>query len=265
MGKLLSPGYVKPIVGGLVGLAVVQLSSLYVQNQRETDLRDRCRSHMYELGLSVIAYRESHSGAYPRGTVDSPALPPDRRLGWITSVSSYFDESQGFSPAFDRSAAWDSRRNLDAASPRPGPGILSFGQLRCPAAVALAQPGESHYVGITGLGPDSPGLAASHPRAGVFAYDRVTHTSDIKDGLAQTMMLAETVDHPGPWPSAAATLRPVDPARIPYLGPGRPFGGSHPGGAHVVMADGSVQFLATTTAPRIIEDLSTIAGTVGPP
>src|SRR5262249_35803766 len=88
-----------------------------------------------------------------------------------------------------------------------------------------------------------------------------TLMSDITDGASTTMMLAETTMANGPWTAGGpSTVRGLDPARRPYLGPGRQFGGSHQGGAMVAFADGSVRFLRGTIASEVIERLSTVAG-----
>jgi prepilin-type processing-associated H-X9-DG protein len=119
----------------------------------------------------------------------------------------------------------------------------------------------THYVGISGVGLDSPTLPKGHPRAGVFGYDRRTSVSDIKDGLSSTMMLAETAVNIGPWTAGGpTTMRALDPVRKPYIGPGRPFGGNHRGGLNVAFADGSVRFLRETIDPKVFEALSTVAG-----
>jgi prepilin-type processing-associated H-X9-DG protein len=117
------------------------------------------------------------------------------------------------------------------------------------------------YVGIAGLGTDAPSLPIGHRRAGIFGYDRQTRMVDISDGASTTMMLAETRVTNGPWTAGGpATVRGLDPRRQPYLGRGQQFGGSHPGGAMVAFADGSVRFLHETIDARVFEALSTIAG-----
>jgi prepilin-type processing-associated H-X9-DG protein len=55
-------------------------------------------------------------------------------------------------------------------------------------------------------------------------------------------------------------LRGLDPAATPYVGPGRSFGGCHPGGVYIAMADGSVLFRKDTIDPAIFRALLTLAG-----
>src|SRR5262249_15130062 len=136
--------------------------------------------------------------------------------------------------------------------------------LSCPAGPdrdVRGRPSSTSYVGIAGLGPDAPRLPVNDPRAGIFGYDRHTRPADIKDGASTTMMIAEAASANGPWTAGGpATVRGLDPARRPYIGPGRQFGGNHVGGAMVMFADGSVRFVGELVDPKVFEALSTIAG-----
>lgn len=75
------------------------------------------------------------------------------------------------------------------------------------------------------------------------------------------MVIIETAAANGPWRAAGPpTMRALDPARLPYLGKRRQFGGLHRSGALVGFADGSVRFIRESVEPRVFESLSTIAG-----
>ncbi len=85
--------------------------------------------------------------------------------------------------------------------------------------------------------------------------------SDITDGAANTMMVAETGRVSGSWLQAGpATVRGLDPASQPYIGVGRQFGGQHGGGVLVAMADGSVRRIDVSISPKVFEAISTMAG-----
>jgi prepilin-type processing-associated H-X9-DG protein len=84
---------------------------------------------------------------------------------------------------------------------------------------------------------------------------------DIKDGTGATLAVIETASANGPWTAGGPpTVRGLDPGRQPYLGRGRQFGGTHPGGAMALFADGSVRFLRESIDPKTFEALATIAG-----
>jgi prepilin-type processing-associated H-X9-DG protein len=128
------------------------------------------------------------------------------------------------------------------------------------------------YVGVAGVGTDAPSLPAGHRNAGVFGYDRRTALADVKDGTSNTLLILESARDNGPWARGGpATLRGLDRTDSPYLGTGRPFGGTHfaenilfwrgrSTGCNAAMADGSVRFLQEAIAPRVLEALATIAG-----
>ena len=131
--------------------------------------------------------------------------------------------------------------------------------MRCPSTHLDADQRSSSvmsYVGIAGLGSDTPWLPIRHPRAGIFGYDRQTRVNELKDGTSTTMLLAETAVDNGIWSAGgSATVRGLDPSRQPYIGPGLQFGG-----LMVAFADGSVRFIKETIAPKIFEVLSRVAG-----
>jgi prepilin-type processing-associated H-X9-DG protein len=98
-------------------------------------------------------------------------------------------------------------------------------------------------------------------RAGVFGYERQTSLADITDGAAVTMIVAESGRARGSWLAAGpATVRGLDTAELPYVGPGCQFGGLHPNGMYVAFVDGSVRFVSDTINPRFLEASSTVAG-----
>jgi prepilin-type processing-associated H-X9-DG protein len=140
--------------------------------------------------------------------------------------------------------------------------------LVCPAAVATKPAqgdGLLYYPGMAGVGPNAATKAFDEPGAGLFRYDAPTRVADVKKGLANTLVLLETADRPGPWIAGGPTsVRPLDPAREPYLGPGRPFGGTHFGGANAAFADGSGRFLSNSISPDVLERLACIAEPGGP-
>jgi Protein of unknown function (DUF1559) len=128
------------------------------------------------------------------------------------------------------------------------------------------------YLGVAGLGADAPSRPAADRRAGVFGYDRRTPLAAVTDGLSHTLMILESARDNGPWARGGpSTVRGLDPAGRPYLGTGRPFGGTHFAenglfrrggsvGCNAGVADGSVRFLAEAIAPEVLEALATVAG-----
>ncbi len=241
-----------------------------IGDAREVAHRKECESNLRQIGLSLHQFATTNE-EFPVGSRASVKVAPDMRLGWLFVVLDFIDQNRCLEQ-FDPDEPYDSPTNAEPiVECQEDSGRVTREKLpvqevkifRCPSRPILATRAarlKADIVGITGLGPDSASLPTSHPRAGVFGSDRHVRFGDIQDGLSQTMMIAETSVTTGPWTSAAATLRAVDPARRPYLGPGRDFGGNHADGGLVSMVDGSVKFVRDSTDPKVFEALSTIAG-----
>jgi hypothetical protein len=181
-------------------------------------------------------------------------LAPDARSSWYASILREIEEEELFDK-MDRTRPWNSDGNRVVACTR-------IGVLNCPksrrAAPTAVQP--TNYIGIAGLGTDSPFMPKTDARAGVFGYDRTTTVADIKDGTSTTIMLAETGRVIGSWlQGGPATVRGLDPAQLPYIGPGCQFGGLHRR-ACIAMANGSVHWISDRIDAKVFEAMSTIAG-----
>lgn len=249
---------------GVVALAAMAAGGvLSLQRSSEAAHRTQCRSNLAQVALGLIQYADVYD-SFPAGTVANDRLRPEKRLSWLVAVWSFMEQWLWL---LDWSAPWDADSNRVTRGrgveeePRA---IGRLGTLTCPAASGSAKehmPGWTWYVGIAGVGTDAPGLPNGHPRAGVFGYDRQTAPRDNKDGASHTLLLAETGVGNGPWTAGGPpTVRGLDPARKPYVGPRRQFGGTHRGGLQVVLADGSVRFLNETINPDVFEALSTVSG-----
>lgn len=242
--------------------AVMMSAYVWIGAGREAGAHHTCSNNLKQIGLGLHNYASVHN-AFPYGTIVNEGLPPQRRLGWLVGLMSYIEQ---WFWIFNQSRPWDDDENrvTRGRGVEGEPTVVArVAVLACPNAhepEPAPMPGLTSYVGITGLGLDAASLPKGDPRAGLFGYDRQTSLGDIRDGLAATMVVAETTER-GPWTAGGThTLRGLDPARLPYLGRDRQFGGNHPDGALVLFADGSVRTLRETTNPRVFEALATIAG-----
>lgn len=250
------------VMGGVTAVGTVEV----VRGFREDARRRQCANHLRQLGLGLHNYHEVF-GAFPPGTLPNPALPPERRLSWIVvGWSSGIGDGQ-IRPNIDRTRPWDDPLNRPPTgySGNDRPAAMSEMVFpACPSGPDAGPGGDGSlldHVGIAGVGLDAPALPKGHPRAGVFGYDRVTTLAEIIDGTSGTMMVVETARDNGPWTAGGpSSVRGLDPARTPYVGKGRQFGGLHAGGCNVLFADGSVHFVREPVDTRMFERLATIAG-----
>jgi hypothetical protein len=251
---------------------------------RDAAARTQCQNNLKQIGLALHNYYDS-CGSFPSAAIPNDALSCGQRLSWLVDTVPYMEQLRW---RIDRTQAWDSEKNripkgpdydtdLYSEGPEKPLGELKF--LRCPANPAVAAPdsaGLTDYVGISGVGKDAAELALGYPGAGFFGCDRKMKLEDIKDGTANTIMVAETNLANGPWTAGGfPTVRGLDPSGRPYLGAGGQFGSGHRSCqgwfsptvvTHVVYADGSVRALTNSVSPQVLEALATIAGgeEVGP-
>jgi prepilin-type processing-associated H-X9-DG protein len=238
----------------VVGLLVLVYTTLQVRSQRLA-----CENNLRRIGAAVLNYHTTNN-VFPPGALPNAALPPERRLSWLAALPPFLEQKAKDSPRMqilygelDLSEAWDSGANAAVArSTAP--------LCRCPAH-AFEDPrvaaGNTDYVGLAGVGRDAAELPITDPNAGIFGYDRTVRLDDLKAGASETLLAAETGRDNGPWIAGGpATVRGIDPADVPHVGPGRAFGGLHAGGLNVLFADGSAEFMGNEVSPQFFETLT---------
>jgi hypothetical protein len=238
-----------------VGLAIVFAFAAALQRAGERGVEGRCQTNMHNVTLAILGYCNQKS-AFPSGTWPNPELAHEERISWCGAVLNFLDFSLP-APGLDLDKPWN------AVGINHSVAHIRIRELACPelAPVGSGLPQPTSYIGIAGVGADAPLLPTSDRRAGVFGYDRKTTMADIKDGTANTMLIAETASVSGSWmQGGTATVRGLDPAKKPYIGPGRQFGGLHRGSVCVAMADGAVRIVNDSISPNVFEALSTMAG-----
>jgi hypothetical protein len=113
---------------------------------------------------------------------------------------------------------------------------------------------------MAGVGRDAAGLTQNQPRAGIWGFDRATAPAQLTH---RTILLMETGRNIGFWTAGGpATVRGLDPADRPLLGPGGQFAGLHPGGGNTAFDDGSVTFTATTISADVLTAMTVIGDSV---
>ncbi len=242
---------VAPVPSAEGGLAVPVLVALLlpaVQQAREAARRMESSNNMKMLGLSMHNYHDAYRHL-PIGTVPNEKLKsPEDRLSFLYSILP-FHEHNDIYDLMDREKGWTDEANREFAQMQifsySNPGYGSEGA-------------STHYVGIAGVGKDAPKLPVNSPRAGMFGYDRKVRFTDVKDGLSNTAMMAETTDQDVPWAKGGATIRAL--TQEPYINGPDGIGGPFSGGCHILMGDGSVRFVSETGDPEVMKALSTIRG-----
>lgn len=238
--------------GAFVGAPVmVALLLPAVQAAREAARRTESKNHIKQLLLAMHNYHDVHK-SFPQGTHPNPGLKPDKRLSWQTDLLPFLE----YKPIYDLidfKKAWDDPANKMAVD---SPLALFINPSLGPQK-ANGFP-VTEYVGMAGVGADGPMLPVTSPRAGVFAYDRVTRLDDIKDGTSTTIAISECNKDLGSWAAGGrATIRSL--TKKPYIDGPDGLGG-HPEGCVMGFADGSVRFISKSIDAQTLEALMTING-----
>jgi prepilin-type processing-associated H-X9-DG protein len=269
-------GVVKIALAALAVLIFVGLFLAWIPRARESASRLRCQENQRLVGWFALwdytdrptvfggkdrpkqlgDIRPAAGTLFPPGTVPNAGLPPEERQSLYVILLPHFGQVE-LARRFDPKLPWGADPNRAAA-------CIPLTTLVCPSYYKPHPPDEpapTNYVASAGVGADAARLPVEDPRAGLFRYDGRTPVGAVRDGLSHTMVLTETSWQVGPWAAGGPpTLRGVDPATQPYLGVGRPFGGTHPNGANVIYADGSIRFVAESISPKVFEAFATIAG-----
>jgi hypothetical protein len=236
----------------------------------------QCANNLKQIALALQNYADTYTPGQssegrtqglPAGTVPNPALAPEQRLSWYVEVLPFLEQQNLYS-TIDRRKGWEDSANETAVR-------LHLRMLYCPdwgREKDLDPPYLTAYLGVAGQGADAATLPAGDPRVGVFGYDRCTSLDEIKDGTSRTLLILESARDNGAWAQGGAgTVRGLVSGEQPYLGSGRPFGGTHFAentvfgrgksiGCNAALADGAVRFLNESIAPPVLEALVTIAG-----
>jgi prepilin-type N-terminal cleavage/methylation domain-containing protein/prepilin-type processing-associated H-X9-DG protein len=239
------------IIAILIGLLLPS-----VRNVRGSANRMQCSNNLKQQMLAFHNYNDTHGHFPPYQVKRIPAgfigEVPEERLSVMVALLPYLERENVFRQ-FDLEKGYEG--NLKPAQTR-------INVFECPG-VPKSNPDDAvtHYVALAGIGLDAAKQPLDTSGNGFLGYDRITSLDKIKDGLSNTIGLMETNSQIGPWARGGnATIRGLDPTDLPWSGPQRPFGGNHPGGLNVAMADGSVRFLRDSLDLKKLKAAITIAG-----
>jgi len=206
-------------------------------------------SRLRDLGTQLLA-RAKRDGHFLPGTVAGD-LPPSNRFSWQAVLAAEMAPN-GPAPLWER--GWRDPLNDRFVRRR----LVEFQNPRVRDLTGADSYPATHFVGVAGVGADAAELPASDSRAGIFGTDRKTRLEDVRDGLANTMLVAGVDRELGSWASGgAATVRSFN--HEPYINGPDGFGTGDPNQMFVLMADGSVRSISKDTDPRIVRRMAAMA------
>lgn len=230
------------------------------------------RNGIMELANALRRYSGEKQG-FPRGTIGTDR--PDLRLSWFVDVLPYLtgtDYAGLAKPLVDKGLSWRDKE-FETVAALHIPAFVNTATATNTPRVQLTSVRESlgatHFVGVSGLGLDSPTFAVgSDPgKFGVFGYNRATKITDIKDGPENTIAVIQVPStSQGPWVAGGgSTVRGVPDGENPVESfvSGEfenPATKKKEKGTMAIMADGKVRFIPATIKPETFRALCTIAG-----
>lgn len=261
-----------------------------VQQARAAARRSQCKNNMKQIGTAMHNYHEALSilpmGSHVRGpawgslvyllpfmdqvqayeTVDFDQPDCCQMVISYQSMSPALPEPQSLKlPAYQCPSDPNSGRELLSGPTGPNPGSGNCGRL---------VPG--NYLGVSGdFGNSFPACFSTHTTNGNGIFYSQSHTRfrDITDGTSQTLAYGERGLPSGlgwGWVKCGGSeceqyLSVQDGLVAPQNAPSNAvnvssFWSWHSGGAHFLMADGSVHFLSLSLSQSILESLSTREG-----
>lgn len=247
-GRHSAPGMPVGNIGSAAAVPVlVALLLPAVQQAREAARRTQSANNLKQIGLAMHNYHDVWR-KLPQGTVENTDLTPDERLSWAVPILPYMEQNRLYE-TIDMKSGWQSESNKQIAKTV----VPTFINPSQNTATGM------HYVGISGVGPDSANLPTTDKNAGIFGYNRTTRFRDILDGTSYTVMITDSSKPASSFlKGGPESIRGF--SRKPYINGPDGIGSPHRGGLQVLMADGSVRFISENVDPKVLEAMATKAG-----
>lgn len=263
-----------------------------VQQARSSARRVECANKLRQLGVAFLNFETDHQH-FPSGKTDIREIPKRGEMSWLVALLPYIEQTE----LWDRSAAAFEANPLPYFNPPHSPLGKAVAAFTCPEDPRVEHPqsasslggayaGLTSYLGISGVD--------HRDRDGVFYFGSAVRFADITDGSSNTLAIGERPPSSdfnyGWWYTGAGQdgtgnvdmvmgveERVAGPAShfagrgcpdVSHFSDGNPdkfcdalhFWSLHPGGgAHFVLADGSVRFMSYSSA-YILKAMATRSG-----
>eukprot|EP00456_Euglypha_rotunda_P059494 TRINITY_DN496_c1_g1_i3.p1 TRINITY_DN496_c1_g1~~TRINITY_DN496_c1_g1_i3.p1 ORF type:complete len:310 (-),score=34.13 TRINITY_DN496_c1_g1_i3:1392-2321(-) len=284
------------LVEALVVMAVISLLLALllpaVQQAREAARKLQCRSQLKQLGLALHSYHDAHL-TFPISTSYTHSVGPQSiSRSWLQCLLPYIELGNLYQQIDPAKTVEVQRLPAETAIPLlicPSSGDYGRWNLRADVpddwvlgvtnykSCAGSNWGWGQYVAPSAGGRFPGSTDGLNEGNGLICEGRngcvLTRASDITDGLSNTFAIGETVAGWTKWAwwysNNATTGTCAIRLNVSTIPGGYDiadwqntygFMSRHVGGAHFVMADGSVRFISENTYPGLYSALATIQG-----
>jgi prepilin-type N-terminal cleavage/methylation domain-containing protein/prepilin-type processing-associated H-X9-DG protein len=252
------------VIGVLAGMLLPA-----VQHVRESARRTTCANNVRQAAAGIAAY-ESARRTLPPGSDQlprQPDLPAGTQFAWSALILPYIEQA-ALANRFDYAKSWNATGGNDAAAD------TSVGAYVCPTG-RVQSVGKADYGGVSGsvIVSEGKSVGVVGVANGLLVPVDTTRqdpvqATEVTDGLAQTLMVAESVDRCDPAVAAEIGFTYGRWAWVNHFAqsaayitmPGSDIRSHHTGGATVAFGDGHVALLGNATAPAVLAALCTRSG-----
>jgi prepilin-type N-terminal cleavage/methylation domain-containing protein/prepilin-type processing-associated H-X9-DG protein len=257
-----------------------------IQKAREAANRASCQNNLKNIGIALMNYQHSNR-AFPPGAKTTTMPTGTVSHSWGTLLLPFIDQ-ESLEKQYNYAVNW-SANTATIAFPVRAYHCASSPSPRVNPATSIAT---TDYAAVAGVAPEAwaAGVAlppGNPPRpAGIMSVDVAVRLSELIDGASNTIAIVEIGGRPqlmrgigpipGPSPPGAGWADPANMMTVQGddgVSPPPSIGNCainctnfdeiysfHPGGAHVVFADGSVRQLSPGVNTRVVAALATFAG-----
>lgn len=234
-----------------------------VQGCREAARRAQCKNSLCQIGLAIHNYEMAHN-VLPPGSVNPTgpirSEPQGYHMSWAVQILPYIEQQNAFRTIDFTVGAYDPKNEKARA--------LMIPTFLCPSDFRSS--GDNRNVAASsfaGVHHDEEALI-DHGNHGAFVLNLAVPMDSVTDGSSSTLFVGEKIlsaDELGWMSGTRATLRntgekinlnltalrnqfplpgnsgnpaPITPERVGG------FSSHHPGGAHFMLGDGSIRFIA---------------------
>ncbi len=183
-----------------------------VQAAREAARRTTAANNLKQIGLAMHNYHATYRKFPPTAISDDDG---NRLLSWRVAILPFI-EQQALYEQFHLDEPWDSEHNIKLVEQMPA--VFADPSLPLPQGMTVFQ--------------------ACAGKGQALELDRDNRIRDISDGTANTIMVVEANGT-----EAVEWTKPAD-VDIDLEQPIEQMGHIHPGGFHVLFADGSIRFIS---------------------
>ena len=231
----------------IIGVLVSMLLPA-VQFVRESSRQTQCKNNQHQIGLALQAYHNSYR-SLPIGCLEwrSWRSRSGKNFAWSAFLLP-FVEQQSVYDSVDFDYAFDHPKNREAAA-------VEIEVFLCPTVDRRGgQRGEISYGGLFG-----ERLVDNRSDDGVFLYDRIIKFRDCIDGLSTTIATGEDVLGPdSEWINGGNVFvqsHPINDRNV-WVGDNE-IRSLHPGGAMILMLDGSTHLINQSIDTQVLGQLIT--------